>query len=88
MVDRITPVTTADDIKYLDREMGLKDEWPVTCEPFCQWVIEDHFSNGRPPSERVGAQFVANVTPYEKIKIRLLNAGHSVLGILGPSSTV
>ena len=83
MVDRITPVTTADDIKYLDREMGLKDEWPVTCEPFCQWVIEDNFSNGRPPWERVGAQFVADVTPYEKMKIRLLNARHSVLGILG-----
>jgi mannitol 2-dehydrogenase len=24
-----------------------------------------------------------NVTPYEKTKIRLLNAGHSVQGILG-----
>ncbi len=63
--------------------MGLRDEWPVTCEPFCQWVIEDNFSNGRPAWEKVGAQFVADVTPYEKMKLRLLNAGHSVLGILG-----
>lgn len=83
MVDRITPVTTPEDMAYLATEMGLKDQWPVTCEPFTQWVIEDHFSNGRPAWEKVGAQFVADVTPYEKMKIRLLNAGHSVLGLLG-----
>ncbi|WP_404309059.1 mannitol dehydrogenase family protein [Neorhodopirellula lusitana] len=83
MVDRITPVTTPADIQYLTDEFGLHDEWPVTCEPFCQWVIEDNFSDGRPPWEKVGAQFVPDVTPYEKMKLRLLNAGHSVLGILG-----
>jgi len=83
MVDRITPVTTPEDMAYLATEMGSKDEWPVTCEPFTQWVIEDNFSNGRPAWERVGAQFVRDVTPYEKMKLRLLNAGHSVLGLLG-----
>jgi mannitol 2-dehydrogenase len=83
MVDRITPVTTPADIEYLDQQAGLKDAWPVTCEPFCQWVIEDQFSDGRPAWENVGAQFVPDVTPYEKMKIRLLNAGHSVLGLLG-----
>ncbi|MDO1514438.1 mannitol dehydrogenase family protein [Maribacter confluentis] len=83
MVDRITPVTTQADIEYLEKEYGLKDEWPVTCEPFIQWVIEDDFSNGRPELEKVGVQFVPNVKPYEKMKLRLLNAGHSVLGILG-----
>lgn len=83
MVDRITPVTTPADMEYLQSEFGLQDQWPVTCEPFCQWVIEDDFSDGRPAWESVGAQFVPDVTPYEKMKIRLLNAGHSVLGILG-----
>lgn len=83
MVDRITPATTAADCEYLQSEVGIEDGWPVTCEPFCQWVIEDNFSNGRPEWERVGAQFVPDVTPYEKMKIRLLNAGHSVLGLLG-----
>ncbi|EAQ80011.1 mannitol dehydrogenase family protein [Blastopirellula marina] len=83
MVDRITPVTTDADIRYLEHELGFKDEWPVTCEPYCQWVIEDKFSNGRPSWENVGAQFVPDVTPYEKMKLRLLNAGHSVLGIPG-----
>lgn len=83
MVDRITPVTTQSDIDYLSDSFDLKDDWPVTCEPFIQWVIEDNFSNGRPTFEKVGVQFVKDVTPYEKMKLRLLNAGHSVLGILG-----
>jgi mannitol 2-dehydrogenase len=83
MVDRITPVTTQSDIDYLQDTFDLQDEWPVTCEPFIQWVIEDNFSNGRPEFEKVGVQFVPDVKPYEKMKLRLLNAGHSVLGILG-----
>ncbi|MFG0264106.1 MAG: mannitol dehydrogenase family protein [Rhodopirellula sp. JB055] len=83
MVDRITPVTTDVDIDYLAQTHQLQDQWPVTCEPFCQWVVEDEFSNGRPSWETVGAQFVPDVVPYEKMKLRLLNAGHSVLGILG-----
>jgi mannitol 2-dehydrogenase len=82
MVDRITPATTPADITYLQQQ-GIKDEWPVTCEPFHQWIIEDKFTLARPKWEQVGAQFVDDVTPYEKMKIRLLNAGHSVLGILG-----
>ncbi|MFK8165056.1 MAG: mannitol dehydrogenase family protein [Lewinella sp.] len=83
MVDRITPRTTSEDTNYLQQEFGLTDEWPITCEPFMQWVIEDDFSAGRPTWEAVGAQFVPDVTPYEKMKLRLLNAGHSVLGLLG-----
>jgi len=83
MVDRITPVTTKADINYLSKNYAIADEWPVTCEPFVQWVIEDKFSNGRPEFEKVGVQFVTDVKPYEKMKLRLLNAGHSVIGILG-----
>ncbi|MGB5228614.1 MAG: mannitol dehydrogenase family protein [Eudoraea sp.] len=83
MVDRITPVTTKADIETLTQKYGVQDAWPVTCEPFIQWVIEDKFSNGRPDFENVGVQFVPDVGPYEKMKLRLLNAGHSVLGLLG-----
>ncbi len=83
MVDRITPVTTQSSIEFLKNNYQLKDEWPIVCEPYIQWVIEDKFSNGRPPLEKLGVQFVPDVTPYEKMKIRLLNAGHSVLGIPG-----
>ncbi|WP_229201240.1 mannitol dehydrogenase family protein [Arcticibacterium luteifluviistationis] len=83
MVDRITPVTTSTEMDYLQNTYDLKDEWPVVCEPFIQWVVEDKFANGRPPLEKVGVQFVPDVSPYETMKIRLLNAGHSVLGITG-----
>ena len=83
MVDRITPVTTPELINYLREQHGVADEWPVVCEPYIQWVVEDDFANGRPPLESLGVQFVPDVTPYEKMKIRLLNAGHSVLGIPG-----
>lgn len=83
MVDRITPVSQKSDIDYVTTEYGVVDEWPITCEHFTQWVIEDSFSNGRPNWNLTGAQFVSDVTPYETMKIRLLNAGHSVLGLLG-----
>jgi len=83
MVDRITPVTSKSTIEFLREKHLLKDDWPIVCEPYIQWVIEDKFSNGRPPLEKLGVQFVPDVTPYEKMKIRLLNAGHSVLGIPG-----
>jgi len=83
MVDRITPGTTSADEEYLQKTHGIQDGWPVICEPFIQWVVEDNFSAGRPPLETVGVQFVPDVSPYEKMKIRLLNAGHSVLGIPG-----
>ena len=83
MVDRITPVTEKRSIEFLKSEYKLKDDWPIVCEPYIQWVIEDRFSDGRPPLEKLGVQFVPDVTPYEKMKIRLLNAGHSTLGIPG-----
>jgi mannitol 2-dehydrogenase len=83
MVDRITPATTSYDIEQLDRIYGIKDEWPVPCESFIQWVVEDQFKNGRPCWEDAGVQFVNDVEPYERMKIRLLNAGHSLLGFAG-----
>ena len=83
MVDRITPVTSADDIASLKETYGIEDEWPVACEPFCQWIIQDNFTAGRPPWEKAGAQFVQDVAPYEKSKIRLINGGHALLGLTG-----
>jgi len=83
LVDRITPVTRPSDIENLKYVYGIEDVWPVVCEPFIQWIIEDNYSNGRPDWESVGVRFVQDVGPYEKMKIRLLNAGHSLLGLLG-----
>lgn len=83
MVDRITPVTTAADIDYLASRFGVDDRWPVFSELFRQWVIEDDFVQGRPRWENVGAQFTANVAPYEFMKLRLLNASHLAVAGLG-----
>ncbi len=83
MVDRITPQTTDADREMVAREFGVVDAWPVMTEPFKQWVVEDTFCNGRPPLEHVGVQFVADVHPYEIMKLRLLNASHQAMGYLG-----
>ena len=83
MVDRITPQTTDADREMVLGGFGIEDAWPVVTEPFRQWIVEDRFSDGRPPLERVGVQFVSDVTPYEKMKLRLLNGGHSAMGYLG-----
>lgn len=79
MVDRITPVTTPVDIQAVARTFGIHDEWPVVCEPFEQWVLEDDFVDGRPAYETVGVQVVADVEPYELMKLRLLNGSHQAL---------
>ena len=83
MVDRITPVTAPEDVGHLSEEFGVDDAWPVVCEPFTQWVLEDHFSDGRPPFEQAGVQLVDDVVPYELMKLRLLNASHQALCYLG-----
>ena len=83
MVDRITPVTTDHDRAVLVERFGAEDAWPVVCEPFTQWVLEDRFPAGRPPFEDAGAQLVPDVEPYELMKLRLLNASHQALCYLG-----
>jgi mannitol 2-dehydrogenase len=86
MVDRITPVTAPEDITALEDEFHVEDAWPVVCEPFTQWALEDAFEGGvagRPAFEDVGVQLVPDVEPYELMKLRLLNASHQALCYLG-----
>lgn len=79
MVDRITPVTTQSDIDAVREIIGVEDQCPVVCEPFFQWALEDTFPEGRPPFDLAGVQLVTDVAPYEKMKLRLLNASHQGL---------
>ena len=83
MVDRITPVTTDEDRSQISERFGVEDAWPVVCEPFTQWALEDKFSSGRPPLQDVGVQVVPDVVPYELMKLRLLNASHQALCYFG-----
>lgn len=79
MVDRITPATTDAERAFVEKHFGYADAYPVFCEPYRQWVLEDSFSQGRPSWEDVGVQFVKDVAPYETMKIRILNGGHASL---------
>ncbi len=83
MVDRIVPATTDADRIVIEARLGMRDAWPVLAEPFFQWVIEDHFPNARPEWERSGVEFVADVAPYEAMKLRLLNGAHSTIAAMG-----
>lgn len=83
MVDRITPATTDEHRQMVRDQFGIDDSWPVVTEPFKQWVIEDHFVQGRPMWEETGAQMTNDVLPYEKMKLRLLNASHQALCYIG-----
>jgi fructuronate reductase len=83
MVDRITPATTEEDRAAISARLGVEDASPVITEPFTQWVIEDRFPRGRPDWSIAGAEFVADVAPFENMKLRLLNGSHSTLAYLG-----
>ncbi|MFD1200117.1 mannitol dehydrogenase family protein [Brucella gallinifaecis] len=86
MVDRITPASSAATIKLAAELTGLEDQAAVETEPFTQWVIEDQFCAGRPEWECAGALFVDDVTPYERMKLRMLNGTHSMLAYSGQLS--
>jgi len=82
MVDRITPQTSKSDRQFVEKTFGVADKWPVVTEPYCQWIIEDSFSNGRPPLDEVGVEFVTDVSDHKLIKTRLLNGTHIALACL------
>ncbi len=79
MVDRITPATTDRERSILRDAYGIEDNWPVFCEEFRQWVVEDKFPAGRPALEKAGVTFTSDVAPYELMKIRILNGGHAAI---------
>ncbi|GEK20343.1 mannitol dehydrogenase family protein [Cellulomonas xylanilytica] len=83
MVDRIVPATTDAHRAEAQSLLGLSDAGLVIGEPFTQWVIQDTFAGPRPAWERVGAILTADVAPYERAKLRVLNASHSTLAYLG-----
>ena len=83
MVDRITPATGAREIDHCRDTFGIDDSWPVYCEEFKQWVMEDKFTAGRPALEEVGVTFVDDVAPFELMKIRILNGGHATIAYPG-----
>jgi mannitol 2-dehydrogenase len=82
MVDRITPQTQDADRTWLRDEIGVDDAWPVVCEAFRQWVVEDRFAAGRPRWDDAGVLFTDRVHEWELYKLRMLNASHSCIAYL------
>ena len=83
MVDRVCPSTDDALRAQVFKDMGRKDAWPVSAEPFTQWIIETGFAGARPDFDKVGAVFVEDITPFERMKLRYLNAAHTVASTLG-----
>ena len=83
MVDRIVPAPTPQDLLDAAAVLGVEDLGVVRAEPFLQWVIEDKFATIRPAWDAVRVHFVADVKPFEKMKLRLLNGSHSLMAYLG-----
>ncbi|EGG8166421.1 mannitol dehydrogenase family protein [Salmonella enterica] len=83
MVDRIVPAMTPEQFDMIKDQIGFADPCGIVCEDFRQWVIEDNFVAGRPDWDKAGAMFVADVLPYEEMKLRMLNGSHSFLAYNG-----
>lgn len=82
MVDCIVPATGPRELKLV-QSLGIDDAAPVAHESYRQWVIEDDFCAGRPNWDKFGATFSNDVHFYEAMKIRILNACHSVIAETG-----
>lgn len=83
MVDRITPAATDKTLADACSSTGCSDLAAIESESFTQWVIEENFPSGRPAWEEGGALFVPSVTPYEQMKLTMLNGTHSMLAYSG-----
>jgi fructuronate reductase len=83
MVDRIVPATADEHRAQAARLLGVEDAVPVPAEPYSMWVLEDRFPAGRPRWEAAGVIFSDEVERYEVLKVRLLNATHSLVAYLG-----
>lgn len=86
IVDRIVPATTPEDVAAVSDALGVRDEVPVLGEPYREWVLENTFVAPRPEWERAGAKVVADVVPYQRRKLRLLNGSHSAMAYLGAAA--
>ncbi|ESX05061.1 D-mannonate oxidoreductase [Mesorhizobium sp. LSJC265A00] len=83
MVDRIAPAVTQDDLDSVENWFGYRDGAVAVGEPFRQWVIEEKFAGRMPRWDLVGATFVDDVTPFEHLKMRVLNGAQTTLATLG-----
>jgi mannitol 2-dehydrogenase len=68
-----------DALTELQTEIGVLDDLPILWEGPLEWVVEDHFPNGRPDLELTGVAFVEDVGPYQERKVRVFDASLAIL---------
>lgn len=85
VVDRITPRATPELFSMVEHELGVRDEAAVVGEPYAEWTMTDAFLGARPDWESAGARLVTKIEPFERRKLWLLNAAHTLLAYIGIS---
>ncbi len=83
LVDCIVPASDIAHRQRVAEALGAADQASVQREEFAQWVIEDRFAGPVPAWGAAGAEIVADISGYERLKLHVLNGTHSALAYLG-----
>ena len=89
VVDRMVPAPTEHDREDIATHLGLIDRGAVSAERHRSWVIRS--VDALAPLAEVGAELVADVAPFERRKLWLLNGPHSAVaygGLLSGHDTI
>lgn len=80
LVDRIVTGYPKDEAEKLCRDIGCSDKLLDTAEPYHLWVIEGNFESEL-PLQKAGLNVIwtNDVSPYKKMKVRILNGSHTSL---------
>lgn len=80
LVDRIVTGYPKDEAEALNREISYEDKLLDTAEPYHLWVIAGNFENEL-PLQKAGFNVIwtDDVSPYKKMKVRILNGAHTAL---------
>ncbi|MBQ8624125.1 MAG: tagaturonate reductase [Oscillospiraceae bacterium] len=80
LVDRICTGYPADEAEKIFNDIGTTDKLLNTAELFHLWVIEGDFEEEFPLKKAgVNVIWTNDVTPYKKMKVRILNGAHTSL---------
>jgi mannitol 2-dehydrogenase len=85
MADRIVVRPHLHHFTQIREEFDVNDAYPVFCEDYAHWVIEDHFPSGRPMFEVAGATVVKDVAPFQVLKSRILDGGQAAVAFAAAS---
>ena len=83
MVDGIVPKQSLESSKIVKNKLSIIDQSAIITEPYVEWYIETENKDLVNLLKESDIKFVNNVTFYEDIKLKILNASHSALSYSG-----